>query len=118
MAVQRELVHKLVRHRVRPYYLYQCDLVRGAGHFRTTVAKGIEIIEGLQGHTSGYAVPTYVIDSPGGGGKVPIMPQRLIAREPDGTVMLRNYEGQVYTYVEPHPEEASEAAAPAAKPTT
>ena len=118
VAVQRELVHKLVRHRVRPYYLYQCDLVRGAGHFRTTVAKGIEIIEGLQGHTSGYAVPTYVIDSPGGGGKVPIMPQRLIAREPDGTVMLRNYEGQVYTYVEPHPEEASEAAAPAAKPTT
>ena len=104
VAVQRELVHKLVRHRVRPYYLYQCDLVRGAGHFRTTVAKGIEIIEGLQGHTSGYAVPTYVIDSPGGGGKVPIMPQRLIAREPDGTVMLRNYEGQVYTYVEPHPE--------------
>jgi lysine 2,3-aminomutase len=75
--IQRELVHKLVRNRVRPYYLYQCDLVKGAGHFRTTVAKGIEIIEGLRGHTSGYAVPTYVVDAPGGGGKVPVGPQHL-----------------------------------------
>ena len=73
--IQRELVQKLTRIRVRPYYLYQCDLVEGAGHFRTPVAKGIEIIEGLRGHTSGYAVPQYIVDAPGGGGKIPVMPQ-------------------------------------------
>jgi len=101
LDVQRELVHKLVRNRVRPYYLYQCDLVKGAGHFRTSIDTGMDIIRGLQGHTSGYAVPTYVIDSPGGGGKVPVMPQYLLAREPDGTVLLRNYEGKIATYVEP-----------------
>jgi lysine 2,3-aminomutase len=98
--IQRELVHKLVRSRVRPYYLYQCDLVEGAGHFRTTVAKGIEIIEGLRGHTSGYAVPTYVVDAPGGGGKIPVMPQYLISQAP-GKVVLRNYEGYITTYTEP-----------------
>jgi lysine 2,3-aminomutase len=98
--IQRELVHKLVRNRVRPYYLYQCDLVKGAGHFRTTVAKGIEIIEGLRGHTSGYAVPTYVVDAPGGGGKIPVIPQYLISQAP-GKVVLRNYEGFITTYVEP-----------------
>ena len=69
--IQRALVHKLVENRIRPYYLYQCDLVEGAGHFRTPVGKGLEIIEGLRGHTSGYAVPTYVVDAPGGGGKIP-----------------------------------------------
>jgi lysine 2,3-aminomutase len=98
--IQRELVHKLVRNRVRPYYLYQCDLVKGAGHFRTTVAKGVEIIEGLRGHTSGYAVPTYVVDAPGGGGKIPVMPQYLISQAP-GKVVLRNYEGYITTYDEP-----------------
>ena len=98
--IQRELVHKLVRNRVRPYYLYQCDLVEGAGHFRTTVAKGIEIIEGLRGHTSGYAVPTYVVDAPGGGGKIPVMPQYMISQAP-GKVVLRNYEGYITTYTEP-----------------
>jgi lysine 2,3-aminomutase len=98
--IQRELVHKLVRNRVRPYYLYQCDLVEGAGHFRTTVSKGIEIIEGLRGHTSGYAVPTYVVDAPGGGGKIPVMPQYLISQAP-GKVVLRNYEGYITTYAEP-----------------
>ena len=98
--IQRELVHKLVRSRVRPYYLYQCDLVEGAGHFRTTIAKGIEIIEGLRGHTSGYAVPTYVVDAPGGGGKIPVMPQYLISQAP-GKVVLRNYEGYISTYTEP-----------------
>lgn len=98
--IQRELVHKLVCNRVRPYYLYQCDLVKGAGHFRTTVAKGIEIIEGLRGHTSGYAVPTYVVDAPGGGGKIPVMPQYLISQAP-GKVVLRNYEGYITTYEEP-----------------
>ncbi len=98
--IQRELVHKLVKNRVRPYYLYQCDLVKGAGHFRTTVAKGIEIMEGLRGHTSGYAVPTYVVDAPGGGGKIPVMPQYLISQSP-GKVVLRNYEGFITTYEEP-----------------
>jgi len=98
--IQRELVHKLVRNRVRPYYLYQCDLVKGAGHFRTTIAKGIEIIEGLRGHTSGYAIPTYVVDAPGGGGKIPVMPQYLISQAP-GRVVLRNYEGYITTYDEP-----------------
>jgi lysine 2,3-aminomutase len=98
--IQRELVHKLVRNRVRPYYLYQCDLVEGAGHFRTTVSKGIEIIEGLRGHTSGYAVPTYVVDAPGGGGKIPVQPQYLISQSP-GKVVLRNYEGYISTYAEP-----------------
>jgi lysine 2,3-aminomutase len=98
--IQRELVHKLVRNRVRPYYLYQCDLVEGAGHFRTTVAKGIEIIEGLRGHTSGYAVPTFVVDAPGGGGKIPVGPQYVISQAP-GKVVLRNYEGYISTYIEP-----------------
>jgi len=98
--VQLELVHKLVRNRVRPYYLYQCDLVQGAGHFRTPVSVGIEIMEALRGHTSGFAVPTYVIDAPGGGGKIPVMPQYLISQAP-GKVVLRNYEGYITTYDEP-----------------
>jgi lysine 2,3-aminomutase len=100
VAVMKELVHKLVRNRVRPYYLYQCDLVEGAGHFRTTISKGIEIIEGLRGHTSGYAIPTYVVDAPGGGGKIPVMPQYLISQAP-GKVVLRNFEGYITTYNEP-----------------
>ncbi len=98
--IQRELIHKLVQMRVRPYYLYQCDLVAGAGHFRTTVSKGIEIIEGLRGHTSGYGVPTYVIDAPGGGGKIPVSPQYLISQAP-GKIVLRNFEGYITTYTEP-----------------
>ena len=77
--IQRKLVQDLVRIRVRPYYLYQCDLVEGAGHFRTPVAKGIEIMEGLRGHTSGYAVPQYIVDAPGGGGKIPVMPNYLLS---------------------------------------
>jgi lysine 2,3-aminomutase len=98
--VQRALVHKLVANRIRPYYLYQCDLVEGSGHFRTPVGKGLEIIEGLRGHTSGYAVPTYVIDAPGGGGKIPVMPNYLISYS-DHKVVLRNYEGYITTYEEP-----------------
>jgi len=93
-------VHDLVRMRVRPYYLYQCDLVAGAGHFRTPVAKGIEIIEGLRGHTSGYAVPTFVVDAPGGGGKIPLMPNYQLSAS-DHRVVLRNYEGLITTYEEP-----------------
>lgn len=98
--IQRKLVQDLVRIRVRPYYLYQCDLVEGAGHFRTPVAKGIEIIEGLRGHTSGFAVPTYVVDAPGGGGKIPLMPNYQISMS-DHKIILRNYEGYVTTYEEP-----------------
>jgi len=98
--IQRDLVQKLVRIRVRPYYLYQCDLVEGAGHFRTPVAKGVEIIEGLRGHTSGYAVPTYVVDAPGGGGKIPVMPNYQISMS-DHKIILRNFEGYITTYEEP-----------------
>jgi lysine 2,3-aminomutase len=86
--------------RVRPYYLYQCDLVHGAGHFRTPVAKGIEIMEALRGHTSGYSIPTFVVDAPGGGGKIPVMPQYQISAS-DHKVVLRNFEGFITTYEEP-----------------
>lgn len=98
--IQRKLVHDLVKIRVRPYYLYQCDLVHGAGHFRTPVSKGIEIIEGLRGHTSGYSVPTFVVDAPGGGGKIPVMPNYLISQS-DHTIVLRNFEGFITSYEEP-----------------
>jgi lysine 2,3-aminomutase len=94
------LVQKLVKNRVRPYYIYQCDLVRGAGHFRTPVAKGIEIVEALRGHTSGFAVPTFVIDAPEGGGKVPLMPNYLLSMS-DRYVVVRNYEGLMSTYTQP-----------------
>ena len=98
--IMRALVHKLVEFRIRPYYIYQCDLVEGSGHFRTPVGKGIEIMEGLRGHTSGYAVPTYVVDAPGGGGKIPVMPNYLISYS-DHKVVLRNFEGYITTYEEP-----------------
>ena len=87
--VMKRLVHDLVKMRVRPYYIYQCDLSMGLEHFRTPVSKGIEIIEGLRGHTSGYAVPTFVVDAPGGGGKTPVMPQYVISQAPH-KVVLRN----------------------------
>lgn len=98
--IMRALVHALVKNRVRPYYLYQCDLSEGLSHFRTPVGKGIEIIESLIGHTSGLAVPTYVIDAPGGGGKIPVMPNYLISWSTN-KVILRNYEGVITTYQEP-----------------
>lgn len=98
--IMKRLVHKLVENRVRPYYLYQCDLSEGLNHFRTPVGKGIEIIENLIGHTSGLAVPTYVIDAPGGGGKIPVMPNYLISWSTN-KVVLRNYEGVITTYKEP-----------------
>ncbi len=98
--IQRRLVQDLVRIRVRPYYLYQCDLVEGAGHFRTPVAKGIEIMEGLRGHTSGYAVHQYMIDAPGGGGKIPVSPNYLLSMS-DHKIILRNFEGFITTYEEP-----------------
>ena len=98
--IQRQLVQDLVRMRVRPYYLYQSDLVEGAGHFRTPVSKGIEIIEGLRGHTSGYSVPTFVVDAPGGGGKIPLMPNYQLSQS-EHKVVLRNFEGFITTYEEP-----------------
>ena len=96
----KSLVHKLVANRVRPYYLYQCDLSEGLSHFRTPVGKGIEIIESLIGHTSGFSVPTYVIDAPGGGGKIPVMPTYLISWSAN-KVVLRNYKGVISVYHEP-----------------
>jgi lysine 2,3-aminomutase len=98
--IMRALVHKLVANRVRPYYLYQCDLSEGLSHFRTPVGKGIQIMESLIGHTSGFCVPTYVIDAPGGGGKIPVMPNYLISWSTN-KVVLRNYEGVITTYKEP-----------------
>ena len=96
----KKLVHNLVKNRVRPYYIYQCDLSMGIEHFRTSVAKGIEIIEGLRGHTSGYAIPTFVVDAPAGGGKIPVMPNYLITHG-ENRVILRNYEGVFTSYTEP-----------------
>jgi len=98
--VIKALAHKLVRNRVRPYYLYQCDLVRGAGHFRTPIAKGLEIMEALRGHTSGFAIPTFTLDAPEGGGKVPILPNYLLSMS-DSQVVVRNYEGFITTYAQP-----------------
>ena len=98
--VMKKLVHELVKMRVRPYYIYQCDLSFGLEHFRTPVSKGIEIIEALRGHTSGYAVPTFVVDAPGGGGKIPVMPNYVISQTPN-KVILRNFEGVITTYTEP-----------------
>jgi len=99
--VMKKLVHELLKIRVRPYYIYQCDLATGTEHFRTSVATGIQIIEKLRGHTTGYAIPTYVIDAPGGGGKIPIEPEYVISKE-KGKLILRNYEGQVFEYPEPN----------------
>jgi lysine 2,3-aminomutase len=98
--IMKSLLHKLVQNRVRPYYLYQCDLSEGLSHFRTPIGKGIEIMESLVGHTSGLARPTYVIDAPGGGGKIPVMPNYIISWSTN-KVVLRNYEGVITTYKEP-----------------
>ena len=96
----KKLSTDLMKIRVRPYYIYQCDLSMGLEHFRTPVSKGIEIIEHLRGHISGLAVPTFVVDAPGGGGKIPVMPQYLISQSPD-KVILRNFEGVITTYTQP-----------------
>lgn len=98
--VMRELLHKLLLCRVRPYYLYQCDLIRGSSHLRTSVAKGIEIIESLRGFTSGYAIPQFVIDAPGGGGKVPINPNYVVYHDRE-KIVIRNFEGKIFEYPEP-----------------
>lgn len=99
-SLMKRLFQELLTIRVRPYYLYQCDLSMGIEHFRTSVSKGIEIMESLRGHTSGLAVPTFVIDAPGGGGKIPVGPQYLISQK-EGRVILRNYEGVIAAYPEP-----------------
>ncbi len=98
-AVMRALMHKLLACRVRPYYLYQCDLIAGSAHFRTSVRRGLEIMDSLRGHTTGYAVPRYVIDAPGGGGKVPIHPPYILSHNAD-RVVFRNHEGRVFEYPE------------------
>ncbi len=109
-SIMKRLMHELVKMRVRPYYIYQCDPVRGTSHFRTSVTTGINIMEKLRGHTSGYAVPTYVVDAPGGGGKIPVSPNYIITQA-KGEFTLRNYKGGVYTYKEPQ-----EAPAPKQQP--
>jgi lysine 2,3-aminomutase len=98
--VMMDLIHDLVKIRVRPYYIYQCDLSMGLEHFRTPVSKGIEIMEGLRGHTSGFCIPTFVVDAPGGGGKIPVMPNYLISQSPE-KIVLRNFEGVITTYEQP-----------------
>lgn len=98
-AIMKSLVHKLLMCRVRPYYLYQCDLIKGSAHLRASVSKGLDIIESLRGHTTGYAVPQFVIDAPGGGGKVPLNPDYLLMKD-EQRVLIRNYEGKVFEYPE------------------
>ncbi len=100
VEIQKALVHKLLMCRVRPYYLYQCDLINGSSHLRTPVSEGVEIIEGLRGHTTGYAIPQFVIDGPGGGGKIPINPNYMVESVP-GKVTLRNFEGKIFEYPDP-----------------
>ncbi|WP_147822017.1 KamA family radical SAM protein [Salidesulfovibrio onnuriiensis] len=97
VQTMKRLMQGLLRVRVKPYYLYQCDPIPGSGHFRTRVEKGLEIIAGLRGHTSGYAVPSYVIDAPGGGGKIPLLPESVVGRD-DNFILLKNYEGGVFGY--------------------
>lgn len=98
--IMKRLMHELLKIRVKPYYIYQCDLSRGISHFRTSISKGMEIMENLRGHTTGMAVPTFVVDAPGGGGKIPVMPNYLISQS-DRRFVLRNYEGVITTYTQP-----------------
>jgi len=100
VAVMKRLMHGLLKIRVRPYYLYQCDPIQGSRHFRTPVEKGLEIIRGLRGFTSGYAVPHFVIDAPRGGGKIPLLPEYVEGRDEAGNLVLRNYQGSLYKYPE------------------
>ena len=97
--VMRALVQKLLMCRVKPYYVYQCDLIAGSAHLRTSVRKGLEIMDSLRGHTSGYAIPQYVIDAPGGGGKVPINPKYILNHDAQ-RILIRNFEGDIFEYPE------------------
>jgi lysine 2,3-aminomutase len=103
VATMMRLVHGQLQIRVRPYYLYQCDPIPGSSHFRTPISKGLEIIQGLRGYTTGYAVPTYVVDAPGGGGKIPLLPEYAVGWE-KGDLLLRNYEGNIFRYPDNHAE--------------
>jgi len=100
VETMKRLMQGLLKIRVRPYYLYQCDPIPGSAHFRTSVLKGLEIIRGLRGHTTGYAVPNYVIDAPGGGGKIPLLPEYFMGRDGDD-LLLKNYQGLIYRYPDP-----------------
>jgi lysine 2,3-aminomutase len=100
VGTMKELMQRLLLMRVRPYYLYQCDPISGSSHFRTSIQTGLDIMEGLRGHTTGYGVPTYVVDAPGGGGKIPLQPQYVVGRSGEDLV-LRNYEGREYRYPDP-----------------
>ncbi|KAA3629847.1 MAG: KamA family radical SAM protein [Proteobacteria bacterium] len=111
VATLKQLYHGLLMRRVRPYYLYQCDPIHGSAHFRTSVERGLEIMRGLRGHTTGYAVPTYVIDAPGGGGKIPLLPEYRVGREGDD-LLLQNFEGNHYRY--PDPQDPGGEATPCA----
>jgi lysine 2,3-aminomutase len=104
VATMMRLVHGQLQIRVRPYYLYQCDPIPGSSHFRTPISKGLEIIQGLRGYTTGYAVPTYVVDAPGGGGKIPLLPEYAIGWD-KGDLLLRNYEGNIFRYPDNHAEQ-------------
>ncbi len=112
--LMKQLIHKLLLMRVRPYYLYQCDPISGSAHFRTSVSKGLEIIQGLRGHTTGYAVPTYVIDAPGGGGKIPLQPETVVGRE-GNDLLLRNFEGKIFRYPDPIASSEAPPAVPVAE---
>jgi lysine 2,3-aminomutase len=98
--IVKELNHRLLLMRVRPYYIYQCDLSQGISHFRTSIEEGLKIMENLRGHTSGLAVPTYVVDAPGGGGKIPLLPEYVVGHT-GKTWTLRNFRGEQFTYIEP-----------------
>jgi lysine 2,3-aminomutase len=100
LETMQRLLHGLLKIRVRPYYLYQCDPISGSSHFRTPVERGLEIIRGLRGYTTGYAVPTYVIDAPNGGGKIPLLPEYVVGRDGD-ELLLKNFEGQIFRYPDP-----------------
>lgn len=101
LETMKRLVHGLLKIRVKPYYLYQCDPIPGSSHFRTSVKTGLDLIDGLRGHTTGYAVPTYVIDAPGGGGKIPLLPEYVVGKE-GNDLILRNYEGRIFHYPDNH----------------
>jgi lysine 2,3-aminomutase len=97
VATMKSLLHGLLKIRVKPYYLYQCDPISGSSHFRTPVSRGVELIRALRGHTTGYAIPTFVVDAPGGGGKIPISPDYVVGYE-NGDLLLRSYDGGTYRY--------------------
>ena len=100
VEIMKQLIHKLLKIRIRPYYIYQCDPIPGSSHFRTPVSTGLEIIKGLRGFTSGYGIPHYVIDAPGGGGKVPILPEYYQGREGD-YIVIKNFEDKIFRYYDP-----------------